>query len=894
MLNKKPSTLILRSIPLLILFVLSVYYAYSSWQKFNTQKLFIHALENVKSLQTYEHAVLRESLCLLLTDKKTHSDTCNKERMATHDIYVILQKQEENLDNWMNQTKKFKKNINDESIKNFEKVLGKKAIKSMVRSYLDTVDFKTTVIEEKELLRLYGDLVDISYVTALENFLVKYYVTKQVEIPPINLIYWDEIVQVSYMTPFEEERYIPSIKKSLLSISNSKKFRKNLSHIDDMRISVLTGQMQENTNSKKWTTFLAEKEKSFYKMKNIIEDKLNSTISNRMDTALYVFILFISIVIIALLSLVWNFRQYKRELINNQALSELLSKVNALSSYGTTESTVMNKMLSNAKDKDDIYAYLYSCFQLLNEKHKQAKDEASSKSQFLSTLSHEIRTPLNGIIGFSKLLKDMGVTGEQDEFLSLIESSSHNLIAIVNDVLDLSKMNAEKMEIENISFDIAKTVETTIAQFTQQTDHKDIELGLFIDPFLSQHFLGDATKLSQVLTNLVGNAVKFTEAYGKINIFVQCLHDAETEAQIKFAVHDDGIGLSEEQIENIFNAFSQATKATSKKYGGTGLGLTISRKMVELMGGRLEVESKEGSGATFFFTLTLKKDKTHTMVAHPSFDDVSVGLALPVKSIKRQLDTNLEIYIRHLGAEFNYYYYDGLFENSSSVDLPDIMIFDHHYARLSGELEQCAALDCKTVLLTNGTLRSRVNPEKHHFDDIVLTPVSLTKSIRILKNIFKNTEKNIVKDTVKKITPVEIKTKLMAKDKPFMGLHALIADDNMINRKLIKIILEKLGLHVTLTSNGEEVSEVYKNGEFDIIFMDIQMPIMDGVEATQHILEYEAKTHKKHTPIIAVTANVGVHDKEHYLEEGMDGYATKPLEIETLKAMINQHCMNKK
>jgi signal transduction histidine kinase/ActR/RegA family two-component response regulator len=882
MLNKKTYILVLRSIPLLILLVLSGYYAYSSWQKYNTHRLFTHALENVKNLQNYEQAIIDESLCVLLMDKTTNQDSCKKQSLKTDTFFNVLKKQEENLDNWMSQSKLFKVDINDETIKNFESVLGKKGINSMVKSYLDTVDFKTTVIEEKELLRFYRDLVDVSYATALEKFLVKYYVNTQVEIPPINLIYWDTIVQSTYMPRIEEERYIASIKKSLLTVSEDEVLRKVSSQIDDMRISILTGQMQKSTNSAEWDTFLEEKQKSLKKMKNIIEIKLNENISHRMDTTLYLFILFAFIAIIAFFSLVWNFRMFKVESKSNQALSVLLNKMNALSSYGTTESDVMQKMLATAKTKEDVYTYIYSSFQLLNEKHKQAKDEASSKSQFLSTLSHEIRTPLNGIIGFSKLLKDMGVSSDQDEFLSLIESSSHNLIAIVNDVLDLSKMNAEKMEIENVSFDIVKTIETTIAPFTQQTDQKDIELGLFIDPFLSQHFLGDATKLSQVLTNLVGNSIKFTEAYGKINIFVQCLRDSESEAQIKFAVHDDGIGLSQEQIENIFNAFSQATKATSKKYGGTGLGLTISRKMVELMGGKLDVESKEGNGATFFFTLSLKKDKKHAITPHPSFENVSVGLALPVKSIKRQLDTNLEIYVRHLGAEFSYYYYDDLFSDDVFVNLPDIMIFDHHYARLAGELDQCASIDCKTVLLTNGTLRSRVNPDRHYFDDIILTPVSLRKSIRILKNVLKSTMKNV--------EPVKIHTKIIEKIEPFTGLHALIADDNMINRKLIKIILEKIGLRVTLTSNGEEVSEAYKNGEFDIIFMDIQMPVMDGVDATHSILAYEAKMKKKHTPIIAVTANVGTLDKEHYLNEGMDDYATKPLEIETLKLMIAKYC----
>jgi CheY-like chemotaxis protein len=433
------------------------------------------------------------------------------------------------------------------------------------------------------------------------------------------------------------------------------------------------------------------------------------------------------------------------------------------------------------------------------------------------------------------------------------------------------------MEIENIPFNIVETVESTVATFTPQADQKDIELGVFIDPFLSNYFLGDATKLSQILTNLIGNAIKFTDTYGKINIFVQSLHDKDDSTQIKFAVNDNGIGLSEEQRKNIFNAFSQASKNTSNSYGGTGLGLTISRQMVALMGGELEVESKPNNGSTFYFTITLRKDETAEIKPLPDFSDVSVGLALPVRGIQRQLDTNLEVYMKHLGANFSIHYYEDLFEGMGFINLPDIMIFDHHYARLAGELEQCLSLDCKSILLTNGTLRSRINPEKHHFDDILLRPIGLRKCIRILRN-----SREKVAITPKQSTE-------LTNIESFEGLSALVADDNMINRKLIKIILEKIGLSVILSSDGKEAVEAYKKGHFDIIFMDIQMPMMDGIEATHKILEYEKEKNLKHIPIVALTANVAVGDKEKYLSEGMDDYATKPVEIDRLKSLIEKH-----
>ncbi|MCW8821462.1 MAG: ATP-binding protein [Sulfurovum sp.] len=529
------------------------------------------------------------------------------------------------------------------------------------------------------------------------------------------------------------------------------------------------------------------------------------------------------------------------------------------------------------KQREDIYGHIEKSFCLMHENGKKIEDEAEAKSQFLSTMSHEIRTPLNGIIGFTKLLKELNPTKDQEEFLSLIENSSNNLIAIINDVLDLSKMNAEKMEIESASFNIFKTIELTIASFSQQADQKDIELGVLIDPSLSHYFLGDPAKLSQVLTNLLGNAIKFTDAYGKINLFVQNMHSTDDETEIKFLVQDDGIGLTDEQKNKIFEAYGQATKSTSRKYGGTGLGLTISKKMVELMGGKLEVESQEDEGASFFFTLKLEKDKQHQSEKYPDFSGISVGLALPVKSIKRQLDTNLATYIRYLGADFSFYYYEELFESDIPVSLPDIMIFDHHYARLTGELEQCQALECKSVLLTKGSLLSRINHEEDHFSDVVIMPIGLEKSIRILNNA--NEKKVDTSDVVKDI-------------QVFQGLRALVADDNEINCKLVKIILEKLGVLVTIAHDGKDAFEWYRKNEYNIIFMDIQMPVMDGIEASKKILAYELEHSLKHVPIIALTANTSAGDREKYIDEGMDGYAVKPLDVEALKAIISEYCAN--
>jgi signal transduction histidine kinase/CheY-like chemotaxis protein len=585
---------------------------------------------------------------------------------------------------------------------------------------------------------------------------------------------------------------------------------------------------------------------------------------------------------LALLAFTILYFKYRKEAAENKLLLKVIDRIKY---YASEELETIHKLSDSIKNKEEQYKYIESSFDLLHEKIKQTKDEGEAKSQFLSTMSHEIRTPLNGIIGFTKLLKDMGATKDQEEFLTMIEKSSHRLIAIVNDVLDLSKMNADKMEIEDVPFDLIETIESTTASLVQQAEQKDIEYAVFIDPSLDRYFLGDGTKLSQILTNLIGNAIKFTDAYGKINISVLNIENNSDKTEMIFEVQDDGIGLTPAQQENIFEAFSQASSSTSRKYGGTGLGLTISSKMVTLMGGALEVESKENEGATFFFTLNLRKDqeKKKDLPEVPNFSDLSVGLALPSKSIKRQLDINLKKYIRYFGARFKLYYYDELFEKQNVKTLPDIMIFDHHYARLPGELEACALLECKSVLLTSANLRSRIDSENQIFSDIILSPVNISKALRILEN-------SLVEEEIQ-----EENLQNDEDDTLYKNLHALVADDNSINRKLIRIILESLGLKVTLVENGEEALAAYKKDTYNIVFynivfMDIQMPVMDGVEASQAIVAYEKEADLIHVPVIALTADALPGDREKYISEGMDDYATKPLDIDALTKIILTHC----
>jgi len=515
--------------------------------------------------------------------------------------------------------------------------------------------------------------------------------------------------------------------------------------------------------------------------------------------------------------------------------------------------------------------------QSMSQKAEKLEGEIEATGMFLASMSHEIRTPLNGIVGLTELLDGTKLTNEQKEFVSMIRESSNNLTVIVNDVLDVSKMNADKMELESIAFDIFKKIESSVGMFVAKMDTKEIDLNLFIDPKIPQSLMGDPTRLSQVIINLVSNAVKFTDVHGKIGVYAEYLKQDNDDVTFKISVRDSGIGLTKEQQSKIFEAYGQADASVTRKSGGTGLGLTISSKIIETMGSKLQVESKEGEGSTFFFTLTLKVDKENEEKSYSQFKGHNVGLLLPDKTIESELNLIFEKYVKHLGATFRRYYSADLFEADSDVALPDVLIVDYHHVLSEEELKRFSELNCKCVLMTSSNLQSHIESERYAFEEIVYAPVTLEKVIKIL---------GIIKDEESVPVTEEIKTEEI---KVFDDIHVLVAEDNPINQKLIKIVLENFGLKVSMASNGEEAYELRKKESYAMIFMDIQMPVMSGVESTKMILKYEEEKSLDHIPIIALTANALPGDREKYMNEGMDDYTTKPLQVDKIKVLIGQY-----
>ena len=595
-----------------------------------------------------------------------------------------------------------------------------------------------------------------------------------------------------------------------------------------------------------------------------IKSSLNQEIKKLEEILMKIILtsLFFFLLILMLIYLMYNMR--RNSLYLTETLKEIEAELNEKQKIEIQE--VIRK-----NDTIEIYKFLANAI----------KEPSREKDNFLANMSHEIRTPLNGIIGFTNLLKAEDLHEEQLEFVNIIEESSNNLLHIVNDILDFAKVSSGKIEFEYISFNIMEKFEACVDSYTIKATQKNIELGLFIDPELPTEIIGDPTKISQVILNLLSNAIKFTPDNGQINISIEKISETSQDIDIQFSVKDSGIGIDKEKKDKIFDAFSQADASTNRKFGGTGLGLTISSKFVELMDGELKIVSEKDKGSTFFFTLTLKRSISAKSQMRTKHKNLTIGYIIQENLITNEIDKNFEKYIKYIGTNFKTYNNES--ELFQSMALPDILFINDRYIRNKELLKRFLRLDTKIVFITTPNSQQYLQINKNKIAKTIYKPINFSKIIQTIE-LLNQTNKLQEVEKVKKDIEIEL----------FPNMNILVAEDNIINQKLIFNILKNLKTDVTIASNGKEAIKLFKEKHYDIVFMDIKMPIMSGLEATSEIIAYEKEQKQKHTPIVALTANIRQEDKEQYLKMGMDDHLEKPLQIKKLKATLQKYFLPQK
>ncbi len=892
--------------PIIILFSITSYYVYGSYENYKTAQLLQNKLSANKQLNELIDNISRErgmTVMYLGNSSPNTLRSLKQQRLIVDEkgtSYIENIKENSNLHDHSRGAHKCQTCINSElTIASLNKIKDArllvdthqadfktiyndtygqaqhKAIRQLEKVISDQIDPEISALSAK-----YISLVRAKEFTSEERDFISYAIASSHTLKEKDINLWISLIAkadaISYDTLNNK-----ALVNQLDSLFKTEDMLELFEDINTERTlilsSALTGKYE--TSSGIWFTMLSEKINVISQAQELMSTTMDKRAIKVQSDALELLTITLTIWIISIILAILGYILSNEIAKNIKNLEEVLKRV-AIDAKGIQGNAVQEGdiNLETAKGTAQAYELLEEIIDQTRRDKESAQEASEAKSMFLANMSHEIRTPLNGIVGFTELLKDTGLQEEQSEFVDIIEKSSENLLEIINNILDLSKIESNKLEIEDIAFNPIEEFESAVEVYAVRASEKHIDLGCFIDPELEHPIKGDPTKIKEVIINLLSNAVKFTSSSGSINVDIRKLESDEPgKTKVRFEIQDSGIGVTSEQKARIFEAFSQADTSITRKYGGTGLGLTISSRFIELMGGQLDLHSEPGKGTTFYFTIDFEEIETLNESAKGSYASINaLILSSPHKS-KRQ-ETYLLEYLDFHGVSYTLFKDTQELENLQRQINYDLLFIDYDYTQ-EDMLLAYEKLPQNLVLLTKSYFMKKIDSMNLNIFKTLYEPLNNSKVKQVLEN-YHNENFNAEKEKKKN------RKKFISNASNF-DANVLVAEDNIINQKLIKRTLEDLGLTVDVASNGLEAFQKRKDGNFDLIFMDIQMPFIDGVESTKEILQYEEDYNQPHVPIIALTANALKGDRERFLRAGLDEYTTKPLVRAEITSLLN-------